>query len=107
LIYKTENIQANVEPAKCLAIDHGIDNWLTGISNAGTSFIIDGKHLKSLNQGYIPVAKAVKTYTGSNPDHALAKPMPKPYSYDLRKKVIQAIKLDGLRISSRESTVQH
>jgi putative transposase len=52
LIYKTENIQANVDPAKCLAIDHGIDNWLTGISNAGTSFIIDGKHLKSLNQGY-------------------------------------------------------
>ena len=52
LIYKTENIQANVNPAKCLAIDHGIDNWLTGISNAGTSFIIDGKHLKSLNQGY-------------------------------------------------------
>jgi len=52
LIYKTENIQANVDPARCLAIDHGIDNWLTGISNAGTSFIIDGKHLKSLNQGY-------------------------------------------------------
>jgi IS605 OrfB family transposase len=52
LIYKTENIQANVDPAKCLAIDHGIDNWLTCISNAGTSFLIDGKHLKSLNQGY-------------------------------------------------------
>jgi hypothetical protein len=32
--------------------------------------------------------------------------MPKPYSYDLRQKVIQAIKLDGLRISSGESTVQ-
>jgi transposase len=25
--------------------------------------------------------------------------MPKPYSYDLRKKVLQAIELDGLRIS--------
>lgn len=52
LIYKTENIRSNVNPAKCLAIDHGIDNWLTCVSNAGTSFIIDGKHLKSLNQGY-------------------------------------------------------
>jgi IS605 OrfB family transposase len=51
LIYKTENIRSNVNPAKCLAIDHGIDNWLTCVSNAGTSFIIDGKHLKSLNQG--------------------------------------------------------
>ena len=52
LIYKTENIRSNVNPAKCLALDHGIDNWLTCVSNAGTSFIIDGKHLKSLNQGY-------------------------------------------------------
>ncbi|MEG4407623.1 transposase [Microcoleus sp. MON2_D5] len=52
LIYKTENIRSNVNPAKCLAIDHGIDNWLTCVSNAGTSFIIDGKHLKSLNQRY-------------------------------------------------------
>jgi transposase len=25
--------------------------------------------------------------------------MPKPYSYDLRQKVIQAIQLDGLKIS--------
>ena len=25
--------------------------------------------------------------------------MPQPYSYDLRQKVIQAIKLDGLKIS--------
>ena len=52
LIYKTEDVQANVDPAKCLAIDHGIDNWLTCLSNIGTSFIVDGKHLKSLNQGY-------------------------------------------------------
>jgi putative transposase len=52
LVYKTENIQTNVDTAKCLAIDHGIDNWLTCISNIGTSFIIDGKHLKSINQGY-------------------------------------------------------
>ncbi|MEG4330056.1 transposase [Microcoleus sp. herbarium5] len=52
LIYKTEDVQANVDPAKCLAIDHGIDNWLTCLSNIGTSFIVDGKHLKSLNQAY-------------------------------------------------------
>ena len=29
-----------------------MNNWLTCISNTGTSFIVDGKHLKSLNQGY-------------------------------------------------------
>ena len=28
----------------------------------------------------------------------MARLMPKPYSYDLRQKVIQAIKLDGLKI---------
>ncbi len=33
-------------------IDHGMDNWLTCVSNVNTSFIVDGKHLKSLNQGY-------------------------------------------------------
>ena len=35
-----------------LSIDHGLDNWLTCISNVNTSFIIDGKHLKSANQWY-------------------------------------------------------
>jgi IS605 OrfB family transposase len=29
-----------------------MDNWLTCVSNVGTSFIVDGKHLKSINQGY-------------------------------------------------------
>jgi hypothetical protein len=43
-VYKTTDIQALVDPAKCLMIDHGVDNWLTCVSNAGTSFIIDGKH---------------------------------------------------------------
>jgi len=52
LVYKTTNIQADIDPAKCLTIDHGLDNWLTCVSNIGTSFIVDGRHLKSLNQGY-------------------------------------------------------
>ena len=52
LIYKTTDIQADVDPAKCLTIDHSMDNWLTCVSNIGTSFIVDGKHLKSINQGY-------------------------------------------------------
>ncbi len=52
LVYKTKDIQADVNPSKALMIDHGMNNWLTCISNAGTSFIIDGLHLKSINQGY-------------------------------------------------------
>ena len=37
---------------RCLGIDTGINNWLTCVSNIGTSFIIDGKHLKSVNQWF-------------------------------------------------------
>ena len=52
LSYKIEAIQADVNPSNALMIDHGVDNWLTCVSNVGTSFIVDGKHLKSINQGY-------------------------------------------------------
>ncbi|MFB8790990.1 MAG: transposase [Potamolinea sp.] len=45
-------VKSDVDPSKCLGIDHGLNNWLTGVSNVGTSFIIDGKHLKSVNQWY-------------------------------------------------------
>jgi len=52
LVYKTETAQADADFGRALGIDHGIDNWLTCVSNVGTSFIVDGKHLKSLNQWY-------------------------------------------------------
>lgn len=52
LVYKFESVQADVDPTNALGIDHGINNWLTGISNVGTSLIVDGLHLKSLNQFY-------------------------------------------------------
>ena len=51
-IYKTQASIVEVDKSKVLGIDHGIDNWLTCVSNVGTSFLIDGLHLKSLNQWY-------------------------------------------------------
>lgn len=51
-VYPVAAIQSVVDPAKCLGLDHGLNNWLTGVSNTGTSFLIDGKHLKSINQWY-------------------------------------------------------
>ncbi len=45
-------MEVQLDPTKALGIDHGLNNWLTCISNVGTSFIIDGLHLKSLNQWY-------------------------------------------------------
>jgi lycopene cyclase CruP len=52
LVYKTETVPIDVDFDKAVGIDHGIDNWLTCVSNVGTSLIIDGRHLKSLNQCY-------------------------------------------------------
>ncbi len=40
------------DPEKVLGIDHGLGNWLTCVTNVGTSFIVDGRHLKSVNQWY-------------------------------------------------------
>ncbi|WP_084639485.1 RNA-guided endonuclease TnpB family protein [Geitlerinema sp. PCC 9228] len=39
-------------PDKALSIDPGLNNWLTCTTTEGTSFLVDGKHLKSLNQWY-------------------------------------------------------
>lgn len=41
-----------LNPQYALGIDPGINNWLSCITNVGTSFIIDGRKVKSLNQWY-------------------------------------------------------
>lgn len=51
-VYQVSSISADVDKTKVLGIDHGLDNWLTCVSNIGTSFIVDGLHLKSINQWY-------------------------------------------------------
>lgn len=51
-VYPVSDVKVDVDPAKCLGLDHGLNNWLTGVSNVGTSFIVDGLHLKSINQWY-------------------------------------------------------
>ncbi len=51
-VYPVSANKINLDFTKCLGLDHGISNWLTGVSNVGTSFIVDGLHLKSLNQLY-------------------------------------------------------
>lgn len=49
-----------LDPDKSLAIDHGIDNWLTCVDSEGHSFIVDGKHLKSVNQWYNKRVASIK-----------------------------------------------
>ena len=51
-VYQQSVDVVELDKNKVLGIDHGINNWLTCVSNVGTSFIVDGLHLKSLNQWY-------------------------------------------------------
>ena len=51
-VYKVDAVDALLDPLKALGIDSGLNNWLTCVSNVGTSFIVDGLHLKSLNRWY-------------------------------------------------------
>ncbi|WP_293063066.1 transposase [Okeania sp. SIO2B3] len=51
-VYELKAAQPQLDKAKVLGIDHGVDNWLSCVSNVGASFIIDGKYLKSKNQWY-------------------------------------------------------
>lgn len=51
-VYPVERVEMPLDSSKCLGLDHGINNWLTGVSNVGDSFVVDGKHLKSINQWY-------------------------------------------------------
>jgi len=48
--YKVEEIQSNLNNKKALAIDLGLNNLTTCVTNEGKSFIIDGRKLKSINQ---------------------------------------------------------
>ncbi|MGQ9870735.1 RNA-guided endonuclease InsQ/TnpB family protein [Leptodesmis sp.] len=59
-VYPLESQVAEVDPAKVMGIDHGIDNWLTCVNNIGTSFIVDGRHLKSMNQWYNKQVATIK-----------------------------------------------
>ena len=51
-IYEQDCIQKNLNKNNALSLDLGVDNLVTAVSNSGKSFIIDGKHLKSVNQWF-------------------------------------------------------
>lgn len=51
-IYEVVEEQRELNNQKALAIDIGINNLATCVTNEGKSFIIDGKRLKSINQWY-------------------------------------------------------
>jgi IS605 OrfB family transposase len=59
-IYKLDVVETHLNPDNALGIDPGMDNWLTCVSTVGTSFIVDGKHVKSLNRWYNKKVSTIK-----------------------------------------------
>ncbi|MCU0534918.1 MAG: transposase [Hydrococcus sp. Prado102] len=56
-----KNVDASVvEKNNVLSIDPGLNNWLTCVSNVGTSFIVDGLHIKSMNRWYNKQLSTIK-----------------------------------------------
>ena len=51
-VYKKEVKKPQLNLDNCLLIDPGLNNWLTCVTNVGTSFIVNGKHVKSMNRWY-------------------------------------------------------
>ena len=60
-VYKKEVVgKIELNSDNVLGIDPGLVNWLTCVSNLGTSFIIDGKHIKSMNRWYNKQVSTIK-----------------------------------------------
>jgi putative transposase len=59
-VYKLSPVETTLNPNNAIGLDPGMDNWLTCVSTTGTSFIIDGKHVKSLNRWYNKKVSAIK-----------------------------------------------
>jgi IS605 OrfB family transposase len=59
-VYKLDVVETHFHPDNALGIDPGMDNWVTCVSTVATSFIIDGKHVKSLNRWYNKKVSTIK-----------------------------------------------
>lgn len=53
-------INPHLDYSQAWGFDHGGTNWLTGVSTLGKSLIIDGRKLKSMNQGYFRLVAKYK-----------------------------------------------
>ena len=59
-VYKKQTEITKLNQNNVLGIDPGLVNWLTCVSNVGTSFIVDGKHIKSMNRWYNKQVSTIK-----------------------------------------------
>ncbi len=59
-VYKKKTEKVELNPDNVLGIDPGLINWLTCVSNVRTSFIVDGKQIKSMNRWYNKQVSTIK-----------------------------------------------
>ncbi len=59
-VYKKDIETTKLNQDNVLGIDPGLVNWLTCVSNVCTSFIVDGKHIKSMNRWYNKQVSTIK-----------------------------------------------
>ncbi len=59
-VYEKQVAKVNLNPQNVLGVDPGLNNWLTCVSNVGTSFIVDGKQIKSMNRWYNKQVSTIK-----------------------------------------------
>ena len=59
-VYNVDVVKVALDTSLALGIDPGLNYWLTCVSNVGTSFMIDGLHLKSLNRWYNKQVATIK-----------------------------------------------
>lgn len=58
---KQEPEPSQVEEEKAMAVDFGIDNLATCVTTTEASLIVDGKTLKSINQGFNRINSRVQS----------------------------------------------
>ncbi len=51
-VYEEKEIEHDLDEKKMIGVDLGVNNLAACCSNTGSSMIVDGKKLKSINQGY-------------------------------------------------------
>jgi putative transposase len=64
----TPALSCKLSPEKVLALDPGLDNLLTGVTNTGLAFVLEGQQLKARNQWYNKqIAQLKSILTHGNP----------------------------------------
>ncbi len=59
-VYEKQIKKAELNQNNVLGIDPGLNNWLTCVSSVNTSFIVDGKQIKSMNRWYNKQVSTIK-----------------------------------------------